>query len=717
MCFPLREKLPLQGLRITLLTSLLTLLSVFTFSSPGRSAEPSGSPPGKDPAPATFDIATLDRMADSTVQWVAAGGGVLAYGAGVNVNFALDGDPFSPVSQLTLDGVISEALVLGKYALLSEEGSGIRLIDLSVPASPRNLGFYPLIGTTFRLANWGNLLFVAGSDPGVRIFKLSFASGQDRPFDLVEEEVIPVADPILALTAWESKLYAATEREIKVYDVSDPSVIVEIDSLPITLPARSMAVNGDSLFIAAGAEGLHVVDLSAPGNAASLAIHPVQSESVHLAGRLVYLAAGSDGLQRLQAGPIAATTFSVGVGLNGNHFFSPASINIIPGDTINWVWGSNFHSTTSGTSCTPNGMWNSGELDTGSTFQFTFSAAGSFPYFSSVGNDCPSGMVGTVNVAGAGPTMNISVTPASVNFGNISVGHFLDQTLTITNQAGSTAALTGSVGTLAAPFSVQSGGGAFNLSPGQSASVIVRFSPTAAGAVSTNLSITHNATNQASPTSIPLSGTGAAPGGPNVVISFISGPITGKPGGRIAIQNTMTNQGDQKASVVTVNFYLSADTQIDPGDTFIGKRTVRNLAPGASSGPVSTMVTLPRNILQGAYFIGAISGTNTNFDPNGIAVCPSLPKPKLLSPKNRGTNISTTSIFTWSNVTGASSYEVQVATDSGFTNIVASATGLTDSQWAVAPALAGGTTYFWRSRAVNPCGAGPWSAAWNFKTT
>jgi hypothetical protein len=67
-------------------------------------------------------------------------------------------------------------------------------------------------------------------------------------------------------------------------------------------------------------------------------------------------------------------------------------------------------------------------------------------------------------------------------------------------------------------------------------------------------------------------------------------------------------------------------------------------------------------------------------------------------------------------MTGASTYEVQVATDSAFTNIVGSATGLTTPQWAVAPALSSGTTYFWHVRSVNLCGPGPWSVSWNFKT-
>ena len=201
-----------------------------------------------------------------------------------------------------------------------------------------------------------------------------------------------------------------------------------------------------------------------------------------------------------------------------------------------------------------------------------------------------------------------------------------------------------------------------------------------------------------------------------VAISFVSGPSTAKPGDRVSIQNTLTNYGTPPANNVTVTFYLSADSRIDLADTLIGKRSIRKLAPGASSGPVPTQVTIPRTVTPGSYFIGAIVGANSNFDPKGITICLPLSKSALLSPKNRGANIATTPPLEWSDVNGVTSYEVQVGTDSKFTDIVASITGLTETRWFVAPALSNQTTYFWRVRAVHDCGSGPWSSTWSFKT-
>ena len=60
-----------------------------------------------------------------------------------------------------------------------------------------------------------------------------------------------------------------------------------------------------------------------------------------------------------------------------------ATSTIHVGETVQWVWISGVHSTTSGTcplGCVPDGLWDSGAVE-GTTFQHTFPAAGTFPYF------------------------------------------------------------------------------------------------------------------------------------------------------------------------------------------------------------------------------------------------------------------------------------------------------------------------------------------------
>jgi plastocyanin len=80
------------------------------------------------------------------------------------------------------------------------------------------------------------------------------------------------------------------------------------------------------------------------------------------------------------------------VGPGGSHSFAPSKVTIHPGDTVQWVWGSNNHTVTSGDPstgaadnqfCSPSDTNCSGAAasDTGAMYSHTFTQAGTFPYF------------------------------------------------------------------------------------------------------------------------------------------------------------------------------------------------------------------------------------------------------------------------------------------------------------------------------------------------
>ena len=105
----------------------------------------------------------------------------------------------------------------------------------------------------------------------------------------------------------------------------------------------------------------------------------------------------------------SAATVSVSVGPNECFCFSPNPVTIHPGDTVQWTWADNGHTTTSGTNGVPNGLWNSGILGNGATFSHTFNAAGSFPYYCTPHWSC-CGMSGTVTVSNSSPSPTPAVT-------------------------------------------------------------------------------------------------------------------------------------------------------------------------------------------------------------------------------------------------------------------------------------------------------------------
>ncbi len=110
--------------------------------------------------------------------------------------------------------------------------------------------------------------------------------------------------------------------------------------------------------------------------------------------------------------------------------------------------------------------------------------------------------------SGSSPAPQISVLPASLSFGNVTVGQSSTMTLTITNQGGATLNVT-SLG-VAGPFAIVSPNTPFTVAAGASATVTISFTAVA-GPQSATLTIASN--DPANPSvSVAVTGNGAAPG-------------------------------------------------------------------------------------------------------------------------------------------------------------------------------------------------------------
>jgi hypothetical protein len=88
----------------------------------------------------------------------------------------------------------------------------------------------------------------------------------------------------------------------------------------------------------------------------------------------------------------------------------------------------------------------------------------------------------------------------------------------------------------------------------------------------------------------------------------------------------------------------------------------------------------------------------------------------LRSPAANATNVSRTPALSWNTATRATTYEVQVSTSNTFATITFGMTGLTARNVTVSPQLGSRVVYYWRVRAANTSGPGPWSDVRSFTT-
>ncbi|RZJ66451.1 MAG: T9SS type A sorting domain-containing protein [Flavobacterium sp.] len=84
------------------------------------------------------------------------------------------------------------------------------------------------------------------------------------------------------------------------------------------------------------------------------------------------------------------------------------------------------------------------------------------------------------------------------------------------------------------------------------------------------------------------------------------------------------------------------------------------------------------------------------------------------SPANMATGQNTTLNLTWSALDNAATYDVQVATDAAFTNIIS--TGNVPVNSYTVSGLTQGTNYYWRVKPNNTCAAGTYGTAFAFQT-
>jgi subtilisin family serine protease len=101
----------------------------------------------------------------------------------------------------------------------------------------------------------------------------------------------------------------------------------------------------------------------------------------------------------------------------------------------------------------------------------------------------------------------------------------------------------------------------------------------------------------------------------------------------------------------------------------------------------------------------------TTAAPLAIPVAPTLS-----APANAATNVTRTPTMSWNAVTGAATYEIQISTVNTFATVAFGRTGLTARSIRVSPQLGSRIAYFWRVRAVNAAGTGPWSTVRSFTT-
>jgi parallel beta-helix repeat protein len=127
--------------------------------------------------------------------------------------------------------------------------------------------------------------------------------------------------------------------------------------------------------------------------------------------------------------------------------------------------------------------------------------------------------------------------------------------------------------------------------------------------------------------------------------------------------------------------------------------------PGNSS---ELIISNTGSALPGDYTLqvfGIAQGADDRSGAVELTLNSSVPDPlSLNSPADGATGLSILPEFSWNQSAQATTYDIEIATDSNFNSIVYSASGLKDTTHAPSSAFNTNTTYYWRVNANNGCG-------------
>jgi hypothetical protein len=179
--------------------------------------------------------------------------------------------------------------------------SGLLVLDVSTPGSPRPTGFMPVRDDSRGIAVRNGRAYLTPKDADLLVVDLSDPSS---PQPLGSAALLQGGTDVVLVDHY---AYVSTPIDwLRVYDVSDPTAPVEVNYLYLPDEGRDMELAGDRLYIAGDSGGFFVVDVSDPSDPDLLETVDILGIvcGLFLQGDYAYLSVGSLGLKILDiSGP------------------------------------------------------------------------------------------------------------------------------------------------------------------------------------------------------------------------------------------------------------------------------------------------------------------------------------------------------------------------------------------------------------------------------
>lgn len=214
-----------------------------------------------------------------------------------------------------LSGGIHSMLLQGDRLYVCHQASGLVIVDVSEPASPKTLGTFNSPGSAIGIAVVGNTAYLGDETKGLQVLDISDPA---QPKSI--GSFTAVSRSFRVAVRGQHVFLTDTSRGLLVLDVSDPTSPVKIGEVATGAGASDVAFAGDFAFLASSSKGVSVVNIQNPAMPALVTNLNLGTQSVGtvaLNGNTLYASATSNGLLVLDvtepATPVLVTNLVNGI--------------------------------------------------------------------------------------------------------------------------------------------------------------------------------------------------------------------------------------------------------------------------------------------------------------------------------------------------------------------------------------------------------------------
>lgn len=201
------------------------------------------------------------------------------------------------------------------YAYVAAQGAGLRIVDVSNPAAPAEIGFYEMPGDAIGIAVANDYAYIAAFEAGLRIIDVAQPTAPVEVGSLSRDQewflgvvavghhvytaegfchdlvgcpgfmkVVDISNPISPTVAWHERLGGIMTHiveagdyvymigsSLRIMDVTDPAHPAVLSRLnPDNYGFYSIAASKGYIYLAAGEAGLRIMDVSNPASPAEV---------------------------------------------------------------------------------------------------------------------------------------------------------------------------------------------------------------------------------------------------------------------------------------------------------------------------------------------------------------------------------------------------------------------------------------------------------------